>query len=114
MVRFNQSEQLERSTDLRRRDASDLQNYIEYVRQSLCAVSGAYPVPPNFPAPDVRRDGPRPWGFKPDDGCDEPDLTEWHFDARLIGKVKFSSGELRWYGPNGHVEDLPHEDAEGI
>ncbi|NTW38927.1 MAG: hypothetical protein HGA44_03420 [Cellulomonadaceae bacterium] len=112
MIRFNQSEQPDRSTDLRQRDASDLLNYIEYVRQSLCAVSGDYPMPPHFSAPDVRRDERRPWGFKPDEGCDEPDLTEWHFSARLIGKVKFTSGEVRWYGPNGHVVDLPQENPE--
>lgn len=112
MVRFNQSEQPERSEDLRRRDASDLLNYIEYVRRSLSAVSGDYPVPLHFSAPDVRREERRPWGFKPEEGCNEPDLTEWHSSARLIGKVNFTSGEVRWYGPNGLVVELPHEPAE--
>ena len=37
----------------------------------------------------------------------EPDLTERHFGARLIGKAAFTSGEVRWYGPNGRVVDLP-------
>ena len=54
LVRFNQSEQPDRSKNLRQRDASDLLNYIEYVRRSLCSVSGDYPVPPHFSAPDVR------------------------------------------------------------
>jgi hypothetical protein len=112
MVRFNQSKQTERSGDLRRRDASDLLNYIEYVRLSLCAVGGNYPMPPHFSAPDVRREEPRPWGYKPDDGSNEPDLTEWHLSARLIGKVNFSTGEARWYGPNGLVEELPNEPTE--
>lgn len=111
LVRFNQSKQPDRSTDLRRRDANDLLNYIEYVRQSLCAVCGDVPLPPHYPAPDVRRDGRRPWGFEPDEGCEEPDLTEWHLSARLVGKVNFTSGKVRWYGPNGQVVDLP-QDAE--
>ncbi len=109
MVRYNQSEQQDRSDELRRRDANDLINYIEYARRSLCAVSGDYPMPPHFPAPDVRRDGPRPWGFKPEEGCNEPDLTEWHFSDRLIGEVNFTSGERRWYGPNALVVDLARE-----
>lgn len=109
MVRFNQSKQPERSEGLRRRDASDLQNYIEYVRLSLCAVSGEHPMPPHFSVPDVRREGPRPWGYKPEEGSNEPDLTEWQLSARLIGKVISSTGEVRWYGPNGLVEDLPNE-----
>lgn len=106
MVRFNQSKQPERSDELRRRDASDLLNYIEYVRVSLCTVSADHPATQHFPAPDVRRSGPRPWGFEPEEGCDEPDLTEWHFSSRLIGTVNFTSGKARWYGPNGLVEDL--------
>lgn len=109
MVRFNQSEQPERSADLRRRDAGDLLNYIEYVRQSLCAVSGDDPMPQQFSAPDVRREGHRIWGFKPEEGCDEPDLTEWHFSTRLVGTVHFTSGETRWYGPNGLTVDLEHQ-----
>lgn len=109
MVRFSQTEQHERSQDLRQRDASDLLNYIEYVRRSLCAVSGAYPMPPHFSEPDVRREERRPWGFKPEEGRNEPDLTEWHYSARLIGKVKFTSGDVRWYGPKGLIVDLPHE-----
>lgn len=109
MVRFNQSEQPERPEDLRRRDASDVLNYIEYVRRSLYAVSGDDTMPQHFPAPDVRREEPRAWGFKPEEGSNEPDLTEWHFSARLIGKVNFTSGETCWYGPNGLVVDLPHE-----
>ncbi|TFC83324.1 hypothetical protein E3T23_02855 [Cryobacterium cheniae] len=112
MVRFNQSAQPERSEDLRRRDASDLLNYVEYVRRSLCAVSGDYPMPRHFSAPDSRREELRPWGFKPDEGCNEPDLTEWHFSSRLMGKVSFTSGEVRWYGPNGLVVDLPHEPTD--
>lgn len=68
-------------------------------------------MPPHFSAPDVRRDEPRPWGFEPEDGCDEPDLTEWDFSTRLVGKVKFASGDVRWYGPNG-VIDLRHEPTD--
>ena len=112
MVRFDQSEQPERSEDLRQRDASDLLNYIEYVRRSLCAVSGDSLVPLHFSAPDVRREERRPWGFKPEEGCNEPNLTEWHSSDRLIGKVTFTSGEVRWYGPNGLVVDVPHEPTE--
>lgn len=114
MVRFNQTDQPERSEDLRRRDANDLLNYIEYVRRSLCAVSGEGQIPPNFPAPNVRREGSRPWGFKPDGSSSEPDLTEWHLSARLIGKVNFSTGGAAWYGPNGLVEDLPEESTESV
>jgi len=112
MVRFNQSKQPERSEELRRRDASDLLNYIEYVRRSLCAVSEDYPMPKHFPAPDVRREDRRAWGFKPQEGCNEPDLTEWHFSSRLIGKVTFTTGAVRWYGPNGLVVDLPPEPSD--
>lgn len=111
MVRFNQSKQEERPEDLRRRDASDLLNYAEYVRRSLCAVGEGARTPPHFPAPDVRRDARRVWGYKPE-GQNEPDLSEWQFSARLVGKVAFTSGEVRWYGPNGLVVDLPPEPAE--
>lgn len=110
MVRFNQSKQEERSEALRRRDASDLLNYIEYVRRSLCAVSEGDPMPPHFAAPDVRREEPRIWGYKPE-GQNEPDLSEWQLSDRLIGKVTFTTGEVRWYGPNGLVLDLPPESA---
>ncbi|QGH69579.1 hypothetical protein [Pseudactinotalea sp. HY158] len=112
MVRFNQSEQGERTENLRQRDVSDLLNYVEYVRQSLCAVSGDGPMPANYAAPDVRRDGHRRWGFRPDAAHNEPDLTEWHLSTRLIGKVKHTTGETRWYGPNGLVEDIPQESSE--
>lgn len=112
LVRFNQSKQLERSDDLRRRDASDMQNYIEYVRRSLYAVSADYAMPPYFPAPDVRREERRIWGFKPGEGTSEPDLTEWQLRDRLIGKVLFNTGAARWYGPNGLVVELPHEHVD--
>lgn len=112
MVRFNQTRQPDRSEDFRRRDASDLLNYIEYVRRSLCAVSEDYPMPPHFPAPDVRREERRIWGFKPEEGHNEPDLTEWQLSSRLIGKVNFTTGEVRWYGPNGLVVDLPQEPTD--
>lgn len=106
MVRFNQSKQEGRSDKKRGRDASDLLNYIEYTRRSLCAVSGPDAMPGRFPPPDVRRDGTRTWGFKPPEGSDEPDLTDWHMAARLVGRVKFSSGEEAWYGPAGLVDGL--------
>lgn len=112
MVRFNLSEQDKRTENLRQRDVSDLLNYVEYVRQSLCAVSGDGPMPATYAAPDVRRDGQRPWGFRPDAAHNEPDLTEWQLSSRLIGNVKFTTGETRWYGPNGLVEDLPQESSE--
>lgn len=112
MVRFNQSKQSERSESLRQRDANDLLNYIEYVRRSLSAVSVGGKIPRHFPAPDARREDDRPWGFKPDEGRDEPDLTEWHMNSRLVGKVNFSSGGTAWYGPNGLVEDLLDEPTE--
>jgi hypothetical protein len=89
-----------------------LLNYIEYVRRSLSAVSGGYPMPPHFPAPDARREEGRPWVFKPEEGSQEPDLAEWHFSSRLIGKVKFTSGKTAWYGPNGLVAEIPNEHAE--
>ncbi|MFC0674567.1 hypothetical protein [Brachybacterium hainanense] len=111
MLRFNQSGQPDRSEDLRRRDASDLLNYIEYVRRSLVAVSGDCPMPPHYPAPDARREGNRPWGFEPE-SAQEPDLTEWHMGSRVVGKVKFSSGETSWYGPNGKVAALPDEPVD--
>lgn len=109
MVRFNQSKQPERTEDDRRRDSSDLLNYVEYVRRSLCAVSEDYPMPPQYPAPDVRREERRIWGYKPAEGSMEPDLTDWQLSSRLVGKVTFTSGDIRWYGPNGLVEDLGHE-----
>jgi hypothetical protein len=112
MVRFNQSEQSDRAEYLRRRDASDLLNYIEYMRLCLCAVSEDYPMPPYFLAPDVRRDERRIWGFKPEEGYNEPDLTEWQLRSLQIGKVRFTSGEVRWYGPNGLVEELPPESTD--
>lgn len=112
MVRFNQSNQPERPESLRRRDASDLQNYVEYVRRSLYAISEDYPMPPHFPAPDVRREERRIWGFKPEDVSREPDLTDWQLRDRLIGKVTFNSGEVRWYGPNGLVVELPPEHVD--
>lgn len=99
MVRFNRLRQPERAEDSPRRDASDLLNYIEYVRRCLYAVSVDTPMPPHFPAPDVRREERRIWGFKPEEGCNEPDLTEWQLSSRLIGKVRLTSRELRWYGP---------------
>lgn len=114
MVRFNQSKQTERSEELRRRDANDLLNYVEYVRRSLCAVSEDYTMPPRFPAPDVRRDDPRPWGYRPEAECSEPDLTDWQLSSNLIGKVTFNTGEVRWYGPNGNVEDLPSEPNNAV
>lgn len=112
MVRFNQSKQEERPEALRRRDASDLLNYIEYVRRSLVAVSEGLPVPPHFPAPDARREERRIWGFKPEEGSNEPDLTDWQLRDRLVGKATFTSGAARWYGPNGVVVDLSNESVE--
>lgn len=111
MVRFNQSKQPERSEQIRRRDASDLLNYIEYVRRSLCPVSEGHAIPPRFQPPDVRREDPRIWGFKPEDESIEPDLTDWQLSSRLIGKVTFTSGEVRWYGPNGLVLNLPRDSS---
>ncbi|WP_157553816.1 hypothetical protein [Microbacterium hominis] len=111
MVRFNQSKQEERSERLRRRDASDLLNYIEYVRRSLCAITEGVPIPPHYLAPNVRRDEARIWGFKPEDGT-EPDLSEWQLRDRLVGKVTFNTGEVRWYGPNGLVVELPREHVD--
>lgn len=89
-----------------RRDAHDLLNYTEYVRQSLSALGGDHTALPHFHAPDVRRQRDRPWGCEPAEGGDESDLTEWHRSTRLLGRVKFSTGEERWYGPNGLVVEL--------
>jgi hypothetical protein len=112
LVRFNTSEQSARPDRERRRDYSDLLNYSEYVRRSLRAVSQDDLMPPPHPAPEVRREDARIWGFKPAPGSDEPDLTDWQLGSRLVGEVTFSSGEVRWYGPNG-VEMLSPEQGEG-
>lgn len=112
MVRFNIKQQPERAETDRRRDHSDLLNYIEYTRRSLIAVSEDYPMPPYYPAPDVRRQDRRIWGFKPEDERIEPDLTDWQLRDRLVGKVLFNSGEARWYGPNGLVVTLPSEHVD--
>lgn len=112
LVRFNSKEQPERAEDLRRRDYSDLLNYTEYMRRSLVAVSEGYPMPPHYRAPDVRREERRIWGYKPEGGSNEPDLSDWQLSSRLVGKVTFTSGEVRWYGPNGQVVDLPPEHVD--
>ncbi|MCK2024355.1 hypothetical protein KZC52_15590 [Microbacterium sp. kSW2-24] len=111
VVRFNSAKQSERSDGDRRRDYSDLRNYSEYVRRSLTAVTAKHPMPPHYPAPDVRREERKPWGYSPEDAEKEPDLTDWQLSDRLVGRVSFSTGELRWYGPNGLVEDLPRAEA---
>lgn len=111
LVRFNSSMQSERSDSDRWRDYSDMRNYSEYIRRSLTAVTGDYPMPPHYLAPDVRREERKPWGYQPEDVEKEPDLTNWHLGNRLVGKVSLSTGELRWYGPNGLVEDLSREEA---
>lgn len=111
LVRFNSSQQSERSDDHRRRDYSDLLNYSEYIRRLLRAVSGDYPTPPSYPAPEARREEQRPWGYKPAPEGREPDLTDWQLSSRLVGEVTFNTGEVRWYGPNG-VEDLAREPTE--
>lgn len=108
MVRFNHSNQPDRSEEIRRRDASDLLNFIEYVRRSLLAVSTGTLTPPHYPAPDARRKGTRSWGVKPEGRPDEPDLTEWHRASLLVGQFRYTTGEVGWQGPNGLVED--HED----
>lgn len=111
MVRFNQSKQPDRSERTRGRDASDLLNYIEYVRRSLVAVSEGEPMPPHYLAPNVRREEARVWGYKPEDDT-EPDLSDWQLRDRLVGKVTFNTGEVRWYGPNGLVAELPSEHVD--
>lgn len=111
VVRFNSSKQSERSDSDRWRDYSDLRNYGEYVRRSLTAVTENHSIPPHYHAPDMRREERRPWGYSPADTENEPDLTDWQLSDRLVGRVSFSTGELRWYGPNGVVEDLPREGA---
>ena len=72
MVRFNQMKQPERADDDRRRDFSDLLNYIGYARRSLCAVSEDYPMPPQFPAPELRREERRVWGYNPKRAATSP------------------------------------------
>lgn len=111
LVRFNSSKQSQRSDSDRRRDYSDMRNYSEYVRRSLTSVTGNQPMPPHYFAPDVRREEPKPWGYRPEDAGKEPDLTDWQLSDRLVGRVSFSTGKLRWYGPNGLVEDLSREEA---
>lgn len=112
MVRFGTSEQPKREENDRRRDYHDLLNYIEYLRRSLYAVSEDYPMPPQYPAPDVRREERRIWGYQPEQGSNEPYLTDWQLSSRLVGEVSFTTGERRWYGPNGLVEDLPPKAPE--
>ena len=112
LVRFNIKKQTERADNDRWRDYSDMLNYIEYTRRSLIAVSEDYPMPPHYLAPDVRREDRRIWGFKPEDGRIEPDLTDWQLRDRLVGKVTFGTGEARWYGPNGLVVELPREHVD--
>lgn len=111
MVRFASLEQPKRAENDRRRDYSDLLNYIDYMRRSLYAVSEDYPMPPHYPAPDVRREERRVWGYQPE-GRNEPDLSDWQVSSRLVGEVTFTTGERRWYGPNGQVEELPPKPAE--
>lgn len=106
-VRLNHSEQPECAEAMRRRDASDLQKFIEYVRRSLIAVSETRQLPRGFPAPDERREDPRISGFRPAEGAKEPDLTDWQLRDRLVGKATFTTGEVRWYGPSGAIVDLP-------
>jgi hypothetical protein len=112
LVRFNISKQSERSEADRRRDYSDLLNYSEYVRRSLRAVSQDDPMPESYPAPDVRREDRRIWGFKPEQGTKEPDLSDWQLSSRLVGEVTFTSGAVHWYGPNG-VEVLSPAPTKG-
>jgi hypothetical protein len=101
LIRFNSSKQSERPEVDRRRDYSDLLNYGEYVRRSLLAVSQGDPMPPSYAAPEVRREDRRIWGFRPAPESNEPDLSDWHLGSRLVGEVTTSTGEVRWYGPNG-------------
>lgn len=111
LVRFNSSKQYERSDSDRRRDYNDMRNYSEYTRRSLSAVSADYPMPPHHLAPDVRREERKPWGYQPEDAGKEPDLTDRQLSTSLVGRVSLSTGELRWYGPNGLIEDLSREEA---
>jgi hypothetical protein len=112
LVRFNTSKQSERSDDDRYRDYTDLLNYSEYVRRSLRAVSEDYPMPRPYPAPEVRREEGRVWGYRPSPTDNEPDLTDWQQSSRLVGEVTFTTGEVRWYGPNGVevLSEAPTED----
>lgn len=112
LVRYADSSQNDRALDLRQRDRMDLLHYAEYVRRSLVALGGQSQMPPHYVAPDPRRKGARPWGYKPEPGTSEPDLSDWSMSARLVGNVSFSSGENRWYGPGGHVESLPPDQAD--
>lgn len=117
-VRYADSQQKDRKDTLRQRDLNDLLMYAEYVRRTLVGVTGLGDSQPDYPPPDPRRDSPRPWGHSPESGSEEPDLTGWFMSARLVGQVKFETGELRWYGPDNQVETLqsesqPNEDDEG-
>ena len=105
LVRFAHSNQPDRSEEERRRDYADLRTYSEYVRRSLHALSGDGSMPEAFEPPDPRREGTRPWGVKPPSTVREPDLTTWNLSTQLVGRVTFTSGEQRWYGPRG-FEDL--------
>lgn len=105
LVRFAHSNQPDRSEEERRRDYADLRTYSEYVRRSLHALSGDGPMPEPFEPPDPRREGTRPWAVRPPSTSEEPDLTSWNLSTQLVGKVTFTSGEQRWYGPRG-FEDL--------
>ena len=34
--------------------------------------------------------------------------------SREVGKVKFTSGETSWYGPNGQVVAIPNEETDDM
>jgi hypothetical protein len=110
LIRFNQMDHANRRGTMRIRDASDMLNFAEYVRQSLSAVSEGSSMPRRYPAPEPRREEPRAWGYKPD-GANEPDLTDWHLRDRLVGPVRHTTGPLVWYGPNG-VQEVMEEPAD--
>jgi hypothetical protein len=67
------------------RDASDAWSYAEYVRRSLVAFLREEPLPPEASPPDHGQPGrERVWGWRPPEGVEEPDLTDW-IQARLGG-----------------------------
>jgi hypothetical protein len=111
-VRYTQAPRGERTDGRGWRDRMDLFHYAEYLRRSLVALAGEGQIPPEYVAPDPRRKGERPWGFNPEAGATEPDLTDWSKSARIIGTVRYTTGEMQWFGPGGRVENLPSDQTD--
>lgn len=110
LARFCHKSMPNRSESLRRRDGGDLRMYAEYVRRCLVALAAGTDSPPQYPPPDPRREAPRVWGFRPEGGALEPDLTAWMTQANGIGELPTTTGGRVWIGPEGRVERIASAD----